>query len=87
MLLRALLLLALALVPACAAQGPHAPAVATAPADGPAVAPPRKVDPDPEHVSTGGKVALGMAAGGVVAGLALIALTGIAAAALMSGSG
>lgn len=84
MIARFVLLLSLALLPACASQGPNAPAVASAPADGPIVTE-RKVDPDPEHISTGGKVAMGAFAGATVAILGFVALTGIAAAALMSG--
>lgn len=82
MIARPALLLALALLRACAADGPNT-RVAPAPDDGPTITE-RKVDPDPEHISTGGKVALGAAAGVGVAVVGLVVLTGIAAAALMS---
>lgn len=77
------LVLAVALLPACAAEGPQQPKTEIADADSPAAAP-RKVDPDPEHISTGGKVALGLAGAGAAAVVAMIVVVGIGSAALMS---
>lgn len=77
------LVLAVALLPACTTQGPHTPRTGIAAPDAPETAV-RKVDPDPEHVSTGGKVALGLAGAGAVAVVVAIVAVAVGSAALMS---